>query len=476
MAKPTPKQVIEQLESDDLGERKQAVDEIASWGPLTALPHLLKVRRQETSDELKRAANQALLKIGAIVDLTPIGADHWFDQVRQSSEAFDTLCEIMGERFVGYALIAGVQITGLTIDQLTPSNTIVEYKIGDDGQARAIPLPQFRIQLVSLILTETPDPGPIVLPLDLAQAQRLVGVRYILLAPIHGLSLRAVVLEAAGRNPRAFVVKAPKDAEGPEVEIEVGELRDKLNAEIQAELHAARDQPFRLDLDRVDDVEEAADDGDWEKVVNMIGGWPGPLSLFLRTREGQNLDTANRARIGRALRLLASAYRALGRSAWAEELYRLGLQFIAEGSEGANLFRDLGHAMMEEHRFGEAIGPLRRALKLGSSIAEIGPELGIAFLRQRRCVAAVTTLEEARAAGVEDKKVLPAIRLSLAILGEAAESWRAIHEGWATDSELDTAAELSEPSPSLTADPRAITTEVRTIDDLEDPSSAEKED
>ncbi len=467
MAKLTPKQVIDKLEAESLDERRSAVEEIASWGPLTALPHLLKVRREEKEPDLKEQATKALFKIGAIVDLTPIGADHWFDQVRKSSEAFDTLCEVMGERFVGYALIAGVQITGLTIDQLTPSNTIVEYKIGEDGPIRATPLPQFRIQLVSLILSDNPDPGPIVLPLDLAQAQRLVGVRYILLAPLHDLSLRSVVLEAAGRTPRAYVLMSQRDGDDDEEEIDVGDLRDRLTAEVQAELESVRDQPFRLDLERVDDVEEAADDEDWEKIVNMIGGWPGPLSLFLRTREGQNLDTSNRARIGRALRLLASAYRALGRSAWAEELYRLGLQFIAEGSEGAELFRDLGKAMMEEHRFGEAIGPLRRALNLGAPLIEIGPQLGLALLRQRRCIAAVAVLEQAREAGGDEDKLLPAIRLAMAILGDEAGTWRQLHPDWASDEQLEDARELVETNRDGPIDPKATTGQMTALEATE---------
>lgn len=467
VAKLTPKQVIDKLEAESLDERRSAVEEIASWGPLTALPHLLKVRRDEQDEDLKEQATKALFKIGAVVDLTPIGADHWFEQVRKSSEAFDTLCEVMGERFVGYALIAGVQITGLTIDQLTPSNTIVEYKIGEEGPIRATPLPQFRVQLVSLLLSDNPDTGPVVLPLDLAQAQRLVGVRYILLAPLHGLSLRSVVLEAAGRTPRAYVLMAKPGDDEADDEIDVGDLRDRLNAEVQAELESVRDQPFRLDLERVAEVEEAADEEDWEKIVNMIGGWPGPLSLFLRTREGQNLDTSNRARIGRALRLLACAYRALGRSAWAEELYRLGLQFIAEGSEGSELFRDLGAAMMEEHRFGEAIGPLRRALNLGASIADIGPNLGLAFLRQRRCVAAIAVLEQAREAGGDEDKILSSIRLAMAILGDDAEQWRKLHPDWATDDQLGEASELIEPKGDRSIDPKATTAQMTALEAAE---------
>lgn len=468
MNKPSPKQVIQQLDSEDLAERQAALEEISSWGPLTALPHLLKVRRDDESEELRDSATAALTKIGAMVDLSPIGADQWFEQVRKSSEAFETLCDVMGEKFVGYALIAGVQITGLTIDQLTPSNTVVEFRIGEDGPIRATPLPQFRIQLVSLILSEVPDPGAVVLPLDLAQAQRLVGVRYILLAPIHNLSLKAVVLEAAGRKPRAQVMVATMGTEESLAEVEVDMLRERLNSEVQAELRAVRDQPFKLDLERITDVDVAAEKGEWEKVVNMIGGWPGPLSIFLRTREGQALESSNRARIGRALRLLAAAYRHLGRSAWAEELYRLGLQFIAEGEEGANLFLDLGRAMMEEHRFGEAIGPLRRALSLGAPIQTVGPDLGLAFLRQRRCTAAVVVLEQARTAGVSDKKVLPALRLALAILGEAADPWRTLYPEWASDGEIEDVTELRESATELPIDPAAVTGEMTAFVDPND--------
>jgi len=423
--------ILKQLENDDPEQRRKAVEALGSWKPERALPHLLRVRREDESEELQELATATLKELGLILDLSPMGADSWFDQVKDSSPAFETLCDVLGERFVGYALIVGVQISGLTIDQFTPSNTLVEFKLVESNPPRTLRLPDFRRELVSWILTESPAAESVAPPLDLAQAQQLVGVRYILLAPLHGVSLKEVILEKPGRSPEASVVAVHTGADNDQPEeISVAALREQLEAKVEDELEAARDHPFELDFDLVDAAEKAASAGEWEEVVELIGHWPGPLSMLSRMQMGANLDDEKRARIGVALTYLARAYRATGRSAWAEELYRLGLQFAGESPEGATLYQALGEAMIEEKRFGEAIGPLRRALALGGKMATVGPALGLAFVRCGRAVAATAVLEKALDEGATKEAVLPILGRAHASIGDAIAPWRELHPGW----------------------------------------------
>lgn len=428
----SPERLLKLLQSDDLSSRRKAVEQLSSWGPVRALPHLLKVRREDP--ELRELATSKLKAMGAIVDLTPMGADSWFDQVKESSPAFETLCDVMGERFVGYALIVGVQISGLTIDQFTPANTLVEFRLIESSPPRTLRLPEFRRELAGWILSEAPEPDVASLPLDLAQAQHLLGVRYILLAPLHGMSLREVVLETPGRKPKASVVVVWPDERVEEVD--VLELRRRLHAEVRVELDSVRDEPFELDFDLVDKAEAAARAGLWDDVIGLIGHWPGPLSMLSRMQMGASLDDSKRGRIGAALTYLAGAYRSTGRSAWAEELYRLGLQFSGDGHQGALLYRSLGESMIEEKRFGESLGPLRRSLALGATMAEIGPSLGLALSRCGRNVAAAAVLERTVGEGTEDPELKSLLARVYASLGEAGKAWREAHPGWTAQESL----------------------------------------
>lgn len=438
----SPDRVLKLLQSEDVSQRRKAVEKLGAWGPLRALPHLLKVRRDEEDEELKVLAAEKLKSMGAVIDLTPMGADTWFDQVKDSSQAFETLCEVMGERFVGYALIVGVQISGLTIDQFTPANTLVEFRLVESTPPRTLRLPDFRRELIGWILSEAPEPESAALPLDLAQAQQLVGVRYILLAPLHQMSLREVILETPGRKPQARVVV--EDHRALPEEVEVKELRRRLHEEVEAELESVKDEPFELDFGLVDAAEQAAESEDWEDVLKLIGHWPGPLSMLSRMQMGANLDDDKRSRIGAALAYLALAYRATGRSAWAEELYRLGLQFAGEGPQGAKLYQALGESMLQEKRFGESVGPFRRALALGAPMEVVGPGLGNALSRCGRLIAAVAVLEHSLKEGAAKVDVLPILKRVYSSLADSAARLRELHDDWTSEDELSEAEDEDE--------------------------------
>jgi tetratricopeptide (TPR) repeat protein len=139
--------------------------------------------------------------------------------------------------------------------------------------------------------------------------------------------------------------------------------------------------------------------------------------MILRTPEGTAITDEPRRGIVRALGLLGSAYAALGRNDWAEDVLRLGIQWGGDGAHGADLFRRLGEAYMLTERSGEAIGLLRRALALWDADTSERPEalrearavthaaLARAFALRGRHVATLVSVESALAHGADAASV-----------------------------------------------------------------------
>lgn len=162
---------------------------------------------------------------------------------KDCTSEFETLCDVLGERFVGYALIVGVQISGLTIDQFNPTNTLVDYKLNELSHPNTIRLLDFRREIVKWLMTATPKSERVVPPLGPTQAQNLVGIRNILLAPLHNISLKEVILEKAGLWPKASVVAVFPDVEKEkEDELTVNKLQELINSKVEDELKAMRER------------------------------------------------------------------------------------------------------------------------------------------------------------------------------------------------------------------------------------------
>src|SRR5262249_35823333 len=160
-----------------------------------------------------------------------------------------------------------------------------------------------------------------------------------------------------------------------------------------------------IDLSKVTEAEAAALRQDWAKVVALLGTWPAPLAIFLRTPEGQMLTPDARALIAKGLGLLGSACVHLNEVEQAEEVFRIGIQYAQEGIAPADLFRRLGEALLKNDRPGEAIAPLRRALAFGGLAQDVMPPLARAFLARKKFVAAYACLRDAIAAGVAERDV-----------------------------------------------------------------------
>jgi tetratricopeptide (TPR) repeat protein len=366
--------------------------------------------------------------------LDRIRTDGWFERLGESIGSFDTLCEVLGERFFAFSLIAQARVSSLMIDRFNPDNSLVEFcfsGIGDpdDEEPERLSVVEFRRRVVERLLADE-APGPVLADLtseDPDGLQRHIGARLLLLAPVFGFGVRELVLEGTQSSLRV-------DLEGDETVIALGEFRRILHNRVRDELERGAGRSGNsgtaIDLNHVAEAEKAAQENRWDKVVQLLGSWPMPLAVYWRTPEGQMLPDAARQRIAEGLGLLGTACGKLGDAAQGEEVMRLAVQYAQEGAAGARIFARLGRILMDSSRYGEAIASLRRASMLAPE--ESGEKHGV-LLDLARCfqargakVAALASLMAARKAGSTLAEVAEVQRWLDAELGVPLDKWRAL--------------------------------------------------
>jgi tetratricopeptide (TPR) repeat protein len=356
--------------------------------------------------------------------LDAVRTDGWFERIGEGIGSFQALCEIVGERFFAFSIVVGARITALTVDRRSPDQTLVDFVVGlgdadSDLEPQRLTLADFRRRLVGALLVE--DDSTPALPTretDVEAVQLYIGVRYLLIAPLYGYSLRRLVL--AGKNSQLVVSR-----DGTEERFDLATFRARIRTHVRDELdRAAAGSRSAIDLSKVAEAEAAAQKNEWPKVITLLGAWPAPLAIFLRTPEGQMLAPDARGLIAKGLGLLGSACVALGEMEQAEEVLRIGIQYAQEGVAAADLFRRLGEALLMNERPGEAVGPLRRALAFGGAPSLIMPPLARAFLRRKRFVAAFACLRQALEAGVAERELSEELREIEGALGLALTAWK----------------------------------------------------
>src|SRR3984885_9508797 len=342
--------------------------------------------------------------------LDSLRTDGWFEGIGEGIGSFQALCEIVGERFFAFSIIVGARITALTGARRSADQTLVDSVVGvgeneGDLDPQRLTLADFRRRLVGALLVEEDREAPRpTRETDVEAIQLYVGVRYLLLAPLYGYSLRKLVLE--GKHAELRVLH-----DGSEETFELEAFRLRLRAHIREELErVATGARSAIDLSKVAEAEAAAIRKEWPKVIALLGAWPAPLAIFLRTPEGQMLGADARSLIAKGLGLLGSACVHLGEVEQAEEVFRIGIQYAQEGVAAAELFRRLGEALLLNERAGEAIGPLRRALAFGGAPADVMPPLARAFLKRQRYVAAYACVRDALEAGVAERDLADEVR------------------------------------------------------------------
>ncbi len=154
-------------------------------------------------------------------------------------------------------------------------------------------------------------------------------------------------------------------------------------------------------------------------MIQLLGTWPAPLAIFLRTPEGQMLTPDARSLIAKGLGLLGTACVKLGEEHQGEEVMRLAVQYAHDGAAAGDIFRRLGEAMLEDGRAGEAIDPLRRAANLGAPPKQIWPLLARAFV-QRKVRRRPRLRPRGAGVGVADADMVEEIREIEATPGDGA--------------------------------------------------------
>lgn len=360
-----------------------------------------------------------------VFPLDAIRTDGWFERIAESVGSFQALCDIVGERFFAFSMITGARITALTVDRRSPDNTLVDFVVGGleeeagSADAQRLTLAEFRRRLVNALIQDEPSGPAPERETDTEAIQLHVGVRYLLLAPLYGYGLEELVV-----GPEGSTLRMLHDGAAEEHALPI--FREIMRAHVRHELsRIARPQGRgAIDLSRVNEAETAAGRGDHRKVVELLGSWPAPLTIFLRTPEGQMLAPETRSMIAKGLGLLGSACVELGDAGQAEEILRLAVQYAGDGPMAADIYLRLGKALLSDERPGEAIGPLRRAANLGAPGDGVWLPLAEAFSIQGRRLAALGAVMEAQAAGVDGESARAIAAPLEQSLGPAFAAWR----------------------------------------------------
>ena len=103
-------------------------------------------------------------------------------------------------------------------------------------------------------------------------------------------------------------------------------------------------------------------------------------------------------------------------------------QYKTVGPINLYSFSDLSELVTQAatDRWGEAIGPFRRALSLGAPPTTLWPLLAKAFHHRGRYLAALSCVREARTAGVDEADLSPIVQTIEEKLGSSLTAWRSL--------------------------------------------------
>ena len=359
------------------------------------------------------------------ISLDAVRSDGWFERLGDGAPHFAELCDAVGERVVAFSVVSGVRIASVAIDPRVRDASMIEFSVGEQEDLHQLPLGELRRRLAATLVASESYPDTLSGAPSVDELQRFIGFRYVLLSPVFGVSLRT--LQVGGDEPPSVVIDLGASRE----EVPLAELRELIHDRVRAEARASRGgtggSPFAIDLNLVPRAEAQIEEEDWEGVLDTLGGWPGPLSMLLRTAEGQSLTPEVKATLAHALGLLGTACIETGQLDFGMEVMRLGVQWGQEsgGAHVAGLFRRLGHAQLQYDRPGQAIGLLRRALSLGAPPRSVLPLLAESYLARGRLLPAAVCAEQARLLGADEAAMRAIEEAAAEGLGEPWTHFRA---------------------------------------------------
>lgn len=321
-------------------------------------------------------------------DLAAARPEGWFDEVLKQSPDFERASQIIGRSTLGLALVAGARIASLTPSAVSQSKTSIEFSIGSGSEVHQLPLPEFREIVAQYLLMPLETVGLPEDP-DVEALQAHIGGRYMLAASLfdvrtlelrHDLGLSEIVVEFNGARHA----------------LGLDDFRDVIDERVRAELGlAGQGDGGSIDLALVDRAERANAEEEWVATIAMLSPWLTPISMLLRTGESEELAPEVHRRLSDGLDLLGTAYASIGDLEAANEVLRLGVQWAGESSKAGALFFALGRASMQAGKHGEAIGLLRRAIRLGVDEQVTMPLLAASLEARDQALAAMICLERA---------------------------------------------------------------------------------
>jgi tetratricopeptide (TPR) repeat protein len=355
--------------------------------------------------------------------LDGVRADGWFDRVLAGVPALGRLCAGIGEALVALSLVAGYRIISASVDRNTNAVSELQWVRdvpgGTEAPGSGTP-DELRDAVIASLTEEEEETIPLRGRVDDDALRAAVGMRTILLAPLFGIDVRAVLV---GDGATLLAL----GADDGEVEVPLAEVRKFLRARVVEVLRAARPRTVAVDLAQLDAVREAGAEGRDDDVLSVMAPQFATLVAFLRTPDGAAMGPEGRAVVARALVALGRALMRIERAEECGDALRLAAQYAQDGPAASEVYLSLGETLLASGRAAEAIGPLRRAMALTPSLrTTVLPSLAGCYLDTGRAVAAAGLIEELRAAG-QDVATLEA-RASAA-LGEAWVRWRWAREG-----------------------------------------------
>ena len=186
--------------------------------------------------------------------LDGVRADGWFDRVLSGVPALRRLCAGVGEALVALSLVAGYRIVSASVDRNTSAVSELQWVRDVPGgpEVQGAGTPDELRDAVIATLMEDEDSPTLRGRVDDDALRAVVGMRTLLLAPLFGIDMRAVLLDDTG----ALLALGADDGE---VEVPLPEVRKFLRARVVEVLRAARPRSLAVDLAQLDAVRVAGE-------------------------------------------------------------------------------------------------------------------------------------------------------------------------------------------------------------------------
>ncbi|MBN2717157.1 MAG: tetratricopeptide repeat protein [Deltaproteobacteria bacterium] len=385
--------LAEQLRSENEAQRQQAAEMLFKEDPSRVADVLIPMLQSSISDDVHGLCMDILQKTGGCVALDQIRQDHWFDDLKADADPgnFELVAGIIGNRYLAYSILLGLQITRLRQMESPNAMTIVEFT-SDSEMIQKLPLSQFNLQVASVLLgIGIHTIRECELPLTEEQALSIIGEMPLLVAPLFDIFPSHLAAVQKGSLFKSVIgMTTPRG----KAFLTIDEFHRLILQLLRFDVQRYGQERLAFDFNTGPAV-AAYEQQDYAQVISLLETWPGLLSTMLKTPAQDALSEPQLEGIAQGCQLLGSSFIYMGNVQYAEEVLRLGIRYTGDTPFGAQLFLDMGVLLNQEERYGEAIAFLRRATVTQPTLVAGWIALGRALRHRGRRVAAWLALSHA---------------------------------------------------------------------------------